>query len=136
MYRAQYAEKAALRMYHEQQPLAAVAQMVVAEGASPEEAAALAREYYAGYLFVRKTGIQAKRKTANMLIPIGAVLAVGSLALSVLMYLIIDDEQGSYISYYGLLAAGLIALTKGLLDKRQAEAELLHLQQQAKSSPH
>ena len=109
--------------------------MVVAEGAAPEEAEALAREYYASYLFVRTTASRAKRKTANMLIPIGAVVAAGSVALSCLMYLLIDDEAGSFIGYYGLLAAGLIALFKGVVDKRQAEAELKQVQDLATVSP-
>ncbi|MDB5270776.1 MAG: hypothetical protein JWP58_3816 [Hymenobacter sp.] len=123
MYRAKYAQQAAVRMYYDQQPVAAVAQMVVAEGAAPEEAEALAREYYASYLFVRTTASRAKRKTANMLIPIGAVVAAGSVSLSFLMYLLIDD-------------GGLIALFKGVVDKRQAEAELKQVQELAVVAPH
>lgn len=129
MYRAKYAQQAAVRMYYNQESVEAVVQMVVAEGATPEEAEGLARKYYASYLFVRTTASQAKRKTANMLIPIGAVVAVGSVVLSCLMYLLIDDEKGSFIGYYGLLAIGLIALIKGLVDKRQAEVELQQLQE-------
>ena len=134
MYRAQYAQKTAVQIYLSQQPRSAVVEMILAEGAPPEQAEELAKKYYLDYLFLRQTESQRQRKQAGMYRLIGLVFILGSFVLSCLTYLLLDDEQGSFIGYYGLLAFGMLALGKGLLDKRQAETTLQQLQEQQNST--
>jgi hypothetical protein len=130
MYRAQYAQKTAVHMYFAQQPVTAVVEMIIAEGAEPEQAKELAKTYYLDYAFLRRTASLRQHKQAGMYRTIGLVFVLGSFVLSSLTYLLFDDEQGSFIAYYGLLAFGVLALGKGMLDKRQAEAQLQQLQEQ------
>jgi hypothetical protein len=123
MYREKYGRQTAAAMYQVNKPVAGVAQMLLAEGATAEQAPALAQTYYQQHLSRGILATKKKLKEASMYQIVGVVLAGGSLFLSFLTYLLLDDG-GSFIGFYGLLTVGLLALLKGRLDKRSAEAAL------------
>jgi hypothetical protein len=123
MYREKYGRQTAAAMYRVNKPTEEVAQMLLAEGAAPEQAAELAHTYYQQHLSRGIIASKKRLKEARMYQTVGLVLAGSSLFLSFLTYLLLDDG-GSFIGFYGLLAVGLLALTKGRLDKRSAAAAL------------
>ena len=134
MYREKYAKKAAISLYRQGKPLTDVVQLLVEEGALPEQAPTLAHQYYQTYALLRIEDSKWKRKQASMYRTIGLVFIVGSIALSLLSYLLIDGG-GAFIGYYGVLAFGLLALIKGVLDARTAETELQQAQEAFSAVP-
>jgi hypothetical protein len=127
MYRATYAHKTAVKLYSQGKSQAEVENMLRAEGAPDDQVDALARTYFEDYQMLRVEAARAKRKRASQFVTIGAVLVGGGVFLSFMTYLLIDNEEGSFVGFYGVIGAGLFALVKGLLDKRQAEAQLQQL---------
>jgi|GEM_PF-6099961 len=123
MYRERYAQKTAVAMYYAQRPYEEVLDMILAEGAPEAQAAALAKTYYQDYLSLCTANSKQKRKAAGMFLTVGIVFVAGSVLLSFLMYLLIDDGH-SFIGFYGVMLLGLGAIVKGLLDQRAAEKEL------------
>jgi hypothetical protein len=123
MYREKYGKKTAASMFAQGHSKAEVERMLVEEGAIPEQVAALATKYYKTHILLRADASRRRQKQAGMFITVGIVFAVGSLLLSALTYLLIDDGQ-SFVAYYGILAFGLMAIVKGVLDKRSALTEL------------
>lgn len=119
MYREKYGRKTALAMYAQAQPRVAIEKMLVEEGASPDQAISLADKYYQSHLLMQIEDARRQQKQAGMYITVGVVFAVGSVVLSCLSYLLIDDG-GSYIAYYGVLAFGVLAIIKGVVDKQRA----------------
>jgi hypothetical protein len=119
MYREKYGKKTALIMYAQEKPRATVENMLVEEGASPEQVPGLAAKYYQTYLLMQIEDGRRQQKQAGMYITVGVVFAVGSIVLSGLSYLLIDDG-GSYVAYYGVLAFGILAIVKGITDKQRA----------------
>jgi hypothetical protein len=123
MYRETYGRQTAAVMYLAQQSALEVSQMLLAEGATPDQAAELAQTYYQQHLFRLELANQKKLKESGMYRLVGIVLIAGSIFLSFLFYLLIDDG-GSFVAYYGAFFSGVLALGKGILDKRHAQAAL------------
>jgi UDP-N-acetylmuramyl pentapeptide phosphotransferase/UDP-N-acetylglucosamine-1-phosphate transferase len=134
MYREKYAKSTAINLFRQGKPLTEVVQMLVVEGASPEQATPLAHKYYQTYALLRVEDSKRKRKQAGMFKTIGLVFTLGSLVLSILSYLLIDDG-GSFIGYYGVLGFGLLLWLKGVLDTRAAATELQQAQQATTAMP-
>lgn len=123
MYRENYGRQTAATMYLAQKPTAEVQQMLVAEGATPEQAEELAQTYYKQHLFRLYQAAKKKVETSRMYQLSGMVLIAASIFLSFVSYVMID-YQGSFIAFYGLAIWGVIALVKGTLDRRNAEQAL------------
>jgi hypothetical protein len=123
MNRENYGRQTAAGMYLAQKSVLEVSQMLLAEGVAPDQAAELAQTYYQQHLFRRELANKKKLKESGMYRLVGMVLIAGSIFVSFLFYLVIDDGN-SFIAYYGAFFSGLLALGKGIVDKRTAKAAL------------
>ncbi|RSK24167.1 hypothetical protein [Hymenobacter metallilatus] len=124
MYREKYAQKQAIHLYTIGQSCQQVQEMLLLEGAAPEQAAPLALKYQKLQRLLATEDARKQLKTAGMLRTIGSVFAGGGIMLSLLSLVYLTNHV---VLYYGLIGLGVGLIIKSALDKKAAEKMLQQL---------
>ncbi|RTQ51463.1 hypothetical protein EJV47_06575 [Hymenobacter gummosus] len=103
MRRVKYSHQRATEMYTQGHPPADVAQMLVEEGATPEEAPGLARHYFRNFLLYQMDEQRRRSQSAETQKLGGGLLLAAGVVASLLAYLLMDHV---FLLFYGAILGG------------------------------